>query len=557
MKGRFFMNSKKVTAFMLAAVIAATACGCGSRKSGKKTAPDEYGFRETGYPIVNKPITLKAAVKKNPLHGNWEDTYWYQYAREKTGIELEFDYIDKQSWEQKVQLMFASNELPDVIIGGYFGLTKIDEMSYGGEGFLQPLGELIDKYAPNIKKTFEDYPRAKLNVTAPDGNIYTLPKIAYSRDNVKRIWINHKWLENLGMEKPKTVEDMRKVLYAFRDNDPDKNGKKDTYAASGVFLESEADMRLLWMRAYGLLNDSFWVKNNKVVYTPYESNYKEYLKEMHFLYSEGLIDKSYFTQATTEFKSKSSSGKVGLGYYSAPGASGGMSNELAEEYSYVLPLTSSVNSVPIWDYISKENITGASGHFAITEANKYPEASIRWADIWYSEEGGIVNDIGPKRGAYKANTKLGYVIDENGEWEQNLAKEFPTDSWGAYNKYYAPAADGCNFGLQPALTDKKKNSKKGALYEMGEAMQQYGKNAYDNGIIQLPSFYFSKETQEKLAVIKTEVEAYAQKMEAKFITGEESLDKFESYIESLRQYKIDDLLSEYQKSYDEYKSRLN
>ena len=132
------------------------------------------------------------------------------------------------------------------------------------------------------------------------------------------MWINHEWLKKLGLEKPKTVEEMRNVLYAFRDKDPDGNGKNDTYPVSGVFNDSEADMRWLWLRAYGLLNDAFWIKGGKVVYTPYEQNYKEYLKEMNFLYKEGLIDKSYFTQATTEFKSKSASGTVGLGYYSAP-----------------------------------------------------------------------------------------------------------------------------------------------------------------------------------------------------------------------------------------------
>ena len=546
------MKMKKTAALLLAASLALCAAGCGSKKGEGADAAKDYGFHETGYPVVDKPITLKAAVKKNPLHGNWEDMYWYQYAKEKTGIDMEFDYIDKQSWEQKLQLMFASNELPDVIIGGYFGISKIDEISYGSEGFLLPLNDLIDKYAPDIKKTLEDYPKAKNNITAPDGNIYTLPKIAFSRDNVKRVWINHEWLKKLGLEKPKTVEEMRNVLYAFRDKDPDGNGKNDTYPVSGVFNDSEADMRWLWLRAYGLLNDAFWIKDGKVVYTPYEQNYKEYLKEMNYLYKEGLIDKSYFTQATTEFKSKSASGTVGLGYYSAPGASGGMSNDLAENYSYVLPLTSSVNDTPIWDYIAKENVTGASGHFAVTEANKYPEATIRWANIWYTEEGGIVNDIGPERGKYKANTKLGYVVDENGEWEQNLAKEYPADAWGAYNKYYAPAADGCNFGLQPAFTDMKKNAKKGPLYEMGEAMLEYGKNAYDKGYIPMPSFYFSKETTEKLAVIKTEVEAYAQKMEAKFITGDEPIENFDKYLSELKKYKIDSLLSEYQKSYDEY-----
>ncbi len=42
---------------------------------------------------------------------------------------------------------------------------------------LIPLEDLIDQYAPNLKKVMEKYPNIKSSITAPDGHIYALPGI--------------------------------------------------------------------------------------------------------------------------------------------------------------------------------------------------------------------------------------------------------------------------------------------------------------------------------------------------------------------------------------------
>ncbi len=535
-------------------VSAALLFGCtgGKRDAAVST---QYGFQETGYPIVTEPLTLTAAARRDALHGNWDETYWAYYAEKKSGIKIEFNYIDKQSWDQKKQLMFASNDLPDIILGGNGGITKVDEIQYGTSGLILPLQDLIEKHAPNIEMALEDYPLVRANITTPEGDIYALPKIAYSVDSVRRVWINSEWLDNLGMKMPETVEEMRKVLYAFKNNDPDRNGASDTYAISGVFDNYEADFRAMYLRAFGMLEADFIVDDKNVIYPPYTPEFKEYLKEMNFLYNEKLIDNEYFTQSVSEYKAKSSGVKVGLGCWSAPNVNGGMTQEAALKYVNIIPLTSKINSVKMWDKAGeKESVLGKTGCFVITSQCKYPEAAIRWADMWYTEEGGIVCDIGPQYGEFPASPESGYKVDENGEWTQYRPEGDGRDSWTFYNQVWAPASGSCNFGLQPEMFQKKKDVQNTPLYKLGMSFKEHSK---DSKLNIMPSFYFDKDKQNELAIKKTEVQSYVKQMEAKFITGDVPLDAFDTYLETLKQYGVEDLISTYQENYEAFINNMN
>lgn len=545
---------KRKLLFTAAVLIAClSAASCGEKKDSASN--ESYSFNETGYPVVNEPITLTVAAKKNAIHGNWDETYWYKYALEKTNINLEFDYIDSTAWEQKKQLMFAADELPDVIIGGYYGITRSDEMAYGEGGLLISLNDLIDKYAVNLKKLYGEQPLVKADTTTPDGNIYTLPTARKVKDVVGgvRIWTNETWLKNLGLSKPETVAQMREVLYKFRDGDPDGDGQNNTYAISGVFDDVEGDMRYLYHNAFGMLSSGVYVDNGKVVYGAMQPNFKEYLKEMNYLYSEGLIDKEYFTQTIAEYKAKSSTGKVGIGTWSAPAAGGGMDIDTSEQYGFTKALTSDYNSITMWS-MGEENCS--SGHFAITKACKYPEAAIRWADLWYSEEGGIVFDIGPNVDEADISPKIGYKINEDGTWT-SFDETGAEDGWASFNKYVSPVADGCAFGLYPEFVSRKKDATVGKFYEALKSNDDYYANGKAHGICALPnSFYFSQEERESLALIETEVTEYCSQMEAKFIAGSEPIENFDKFVENLRGYGVETLIEYYQKAYDDYLKKI-
>src|SRR5699024_8902076 len=95
--------------------------------------------------------------------------------KDKTNIDFEYSMVPEDGYAEKKNLAFANDDLPDVFL--HADLKPSDEVKYGKQGMLIPLEELIDKYAPNLKKIFKDDPEIKQTLTAQDGHIYTLPKI--------------------------------------------------------------------------------------------------------------------------------------------------------------------------------------------------------------------------------------------------------------------------------------------------------------------------------------------------------------------------------------------
>src|SRR5690606_24106171 len=109
------------------------------------------------------------------------------------------------------------------------------------------------------------------------------------------------WLDKLKLETPKTIADWEKVLTAFRDGDPNGNGKKDEipliFGVAPTTMADTEDNHFL-VGVYGISND-FYRENGTVIYGPSRPQFKGYLATMAKWYRHGLIDKGY---ATTDGK---------------------------------------------------------------------------------------------------------------------------------------------------------------------------------------------------------------------------------------------------------------
>ena len=159
---------KKAIALMLAAAMTMTVlAGCGnssktaaggasgeaaseagSAGTGEAAAADG-NFNETGYPIVNEPITLKVmiALRDSDSLTSFDEMPAVQRLEEQTGIHVEWEPIKGSDWSTKLNLAFASGEYPDVILGTSGG---VDDEEYGvTQGIVIPLDDLINQYMPN------------------------------------------------------------------------------------------------------------------------------------------------------------------------------------------------------------------------------------------------------------------------------------------------------------------------------------------------------------------------------------------------------------------------
>ena len=128
-------------------------------------------FNETGLPIVNEKIEVEVLASTTAADPN--NFPMIQKIEEATNVHINWNCISPDGQAEKIALMWASEDLPEVFGPGTVSADDIN--TYGPMGYILPLNDLIDKYCVNFntyltEKGILDEVKAKM--TSPDGNIY-------------------------------------------------------------------------------------------------------------------------------------------------------------------------------------------------------------------------------------------------------------------------------------------------------------------------------------------------------------------------------------------------
>ena len=534
----------RLCVLMAALTLTASFTACGTKQAASTSASSQVkdvgttattaegpaGLNKTGYPIVKEKITLKMMGSKSSIQGPWEDLKFFKKMEEMTNIHFEFDAAPADTYQEKKNLAFASGEYPDVFFGGM--LTENDEVTYGSsQKILIPLNNLVDQYAPNLKAYWDKNPDVRKSVTYLDGNIYALPQVQEALHCLQpSMWFNEQWCKNLGLELPKTTDELYTVLKAFKEKDPNKNGKQDEIPMSGV-----NGVQAGVMYAFGIVSDDIEVTDGKCAFNPITDNYKAYLEYCNKLYKEKLIDNEIFTQ--TEQQTKAKGVELRLGSFSHAAAWLVCKPEDDNQYVALAPLTSPQNSKQVWGKYN--SIT--KGTFAITKTNKYPEATMRWVDYLFSPEGSIQVRFGYENEDWKYtdSTKEHYVkiVPDGMNSEEYRGGKVTPDCGTPVPVIWDTDLLSKEYNANPPSTER--------LLSQVEKYRQFQKQAY-------PQLYFTTEQQEKLATLSTDIKEYVKQMTAKFITGAEPLSNWDKYVDTMKKMNLDEYVKIYQDAYDTY-----
>jgi len=486
-------------------------------------------FNLQGYPVVNDKITLKMMGSKHPIQGPWEEMYFFKDMESMTNIAFEFNTPPADSYEEKKKLAFVSGELPDVFFSG--NLWN-EDMKYGDDGALIPLEDLIERYAPNIRAMFEQNPDIKQSLTTPSGHIYSLPYINRAPNAIAYTipWVNRTWMENVGITKlPETTEELYTLLKAFKEKDPNKNGKADEIP---LISDKLNDTRTALLASFGHLSQGIEVIEGKVQYGAATDGYREYLKFMNRLYAEKLLDPETFTQQYADMDAKGQADRVGIAMRTLWNIAKGEN----DRYPALPVLTSPANANKI--YPVGPGFTG--GTFAITSQNKYPEATIRWVDYLYSEEGSLFEHYGKEGDLWEWSDKekgiRKYIQPQNGISTEEYRATFTPDVGALLPKWVRNETEAGWDDTGHQFRIKETNDK----------VIPYSQVAF-------PTVYLLPDEQKRVDEISTDLNTYVQQMEAKFVTGSESFDKWDNYLETLRKLKVDDIVEIYTAAYERWK----
>ncbi|MBO2944659.1 extracellular solute-binding protein [Paenibacillus sp. F411] len=526
---------RKASSILLCLMMSASvlaACGGSSGSEGSTAAgggSSAEGVKKEGFPIVEEQITLKV-MSQDAGMADWSTMPVLQEMEKLSNIKLEYQLSPFDSFATKKNLVFASGDLPDFFYAA--DLKPAEQVTYGTQGVLVPLEGYIDGgYAPNIKKALDENPDVRKSFTTPDGHMYALPFIDPTAVWYRGpVWYNGKFLEALNAEEPKTTEELYTYLKRIKEEDPNGNGKQDEIPLSSVKLD---DIRMFFFGFWGMYNEDIYSdKDGKVHYPFQEESYKSYLTFMNRLWEEELLDHETFSQTDEQKKAKGKNNQIGLfSDYHPYFTLGGEPNS---DHPLMTPVASEIEGSPVY---GKHPGMAANGTFAITSENQHPEATMRWIDYLYSYEGNTLFEQGPEDLLWKYTDK------------ENKVKEWlPVPGGGDREEYRGTITP--NFGmLTPGIKiPELYNGLRGEFDEWID--QQNEEKLVPIGKAPFPNVYLTNEQQSEASALRSDLDSYVKQMEAKFITGQEPLSKWDSYVAQVKKMGGDRLIELYQEAYD-------
>ncbi|MDI6618510.1 MAG: extracellular solute-binding protein [Clostridiales bacterium] len=299
---------KSIVIFVLAAFAVSMFAGCAKKET--ESADGTSSGDNDAKPKLKALVGYKSGMDFNnyPVQ---------KFLEEKTGYKVQYDVLPQDKPMDKLNVIISSQQEYDFIIM----YDKQYYSQYAQQGALTDLEPLIQKYGPNISKNLDSETFDSIRV---NGKIYCVPSNSpsgsdkYTNVNTS-VYVRKDWMDKLGIQIPKTVDEFKDMLQQFKDKDPNGNGAKNIPFTVGQ------DVGL------GLCDSGFggafgiptgWVDvDGKLVPRVLMSGFKDYILYMKDLYNKGLLDKETPANQGSTAREKYTSGRAGaaiFGYYDIP-----------------------------------------------------------------------------------------------------------------------------------------------------------------------------------------------------------------------------------------------
>jgi putative aldouronate transport system substrate-binding protein len=381
------MKNKKFIALLLTVVMVVSMTACG-RSNGQTSETPVSGGKETKTGKDGKVVELTYMHKLNGTEkyvgkDDINNNVWTRCYEKELGIKLNYTIAAAaDDYTQKLTMAIASNDLPDLM-----DLPPEEFSELAKAGVLADITKSYDTSASDLlKKTIEADGGVQLASAKVNGKLYGLPQLSAADGTCDLLWIRTDWLKKLGLKAPTTMDELLKVAKAFRNDDPDGNGKKDTWGIGfqkDIVTKDGASPGSYegFFAAYGAYAKA-WVKGDdgKITYSGINPGMKDALEQLNTIYKDGLIDLEFGVKDTTKLTEDIASGKVGM-FYGLEGMPWGAcksnieNNHDADWQCY--PIVSATNkpAKPI-TYVR------ISRYFAVNANCKHPEALVKIANVF-------------------------------------------------------------------------------------------------------------------------------------------------------------------------------
>lgn len=251
-----------------------------------------------------------------PKGDTYEDNGYTRYLKKQLNIQNKdvFEAGENDNYQETVSMTIASRELPDVMVVNDMDMLQL----LVDNDLIEDLTQVYeDCTSSRIKDIYNSYGSEILDNVTFNGKLMALPETNID-DGPSLCWLRKDWMDKLGLDAPKTVEDVENIVHEFVQKDPGGNGKGETVGlvcddeltgGCGYSYEYQNDIIFASFGAF----PKQWIynKDGEVVYGSVQNEAKAALGKLRQMYQQGTLDNNFLMRESSNIIELIVSGKCG------------------------------------------------------------------------------------------------------------------------------------------------------------------------------------------------------------------------------------------------------
>ncbi len=540
------MKAKQLLAILLTCAITAVMPACGSTggtspaTSGQSSTEPSPGTQESfsGYPVKSDVTLTMWNPQVAALHSSYTsytESPFHTGLEEKTGIKVDWQFpavgTDRA---QAFNLLLASDTLPDIIVYTLFANAQ----QYIDDGILRDLSEAMPLYSPNYWGILQSNERFDKSVKTDAsqywgyGSFRETPWAATYSGPVVRT----DWLQEQNLEMPKTIGDWDTVLRTF----------KEAYGAQMAFATGRTNPG--FASAFGAYT-TFTVTNyvddsGKVQYAMAQPEWRNYMEQLNSWYKDGLIDPDSVTLDDAGMRSKTLNNKCGVSITAISQLSNWIKDASSENTGAVwggAPYVPQKEGEPLCTIQGEDTISVYAAAITTSCPEDKLELAMRWLDYGYTDEGFLYWNYG--------NEGESYTMTDGKPAYTDLLTKDPEGISLALSKYIGTGGTGLAVQAEGMVRQKNAPAAVEAVDTWTSQENELFLHMYPAGVS------LTTEESSEVSALAASINTYASEMALKFFLGEEPLERFDAFVDTLNGMGLPRMLEIYQAAYDRFTAR--
>ena len=384
--------------------------GCVSNSSGTSSSSKPADSPKTAStPASQQRLTVSIMADSFSTQPPTKDDPVLKALEDYLNTNLNITWVPNNTINDKFNITLASGNLPDIM---YVPDKLPSFISAVKAGAFWDLGPYLKDY-PNLSQANP----IVLSNSSINGKIYGI----YRARTLGRMGISIRkdWLANVGLSEPKTIDDFHNLLKAFKNNDPNKDSKNDTYGMVVTKYNGPWDIMQTW---FGVPNKWGLDQNGKLAPDFTFPQYMEALNFFRTIYKEGLVNQDFAVMEPSKWNDPIINNQAGIIVDVADTAQR-LEDKLEKANPGKTDLMTVIGAVSGPSGLHNLPTSGYSGMFAIPKSSVKTEAQLKQVltvlDKLNDKKAQVLADNGIEGRHY--TLKDGYAVQTK---DQNLVNEY-------------------------------------------------------------------------------------------------------------------------------------